>query len=161
MDRKALKAHFASFGSTGHAERAHRLPDALEMLSNPDEDPGAINEFAESGLTSYDDICRIFTEQYFFGCEADDPMNAMAFNAELNPVNARLQAIFASDIGHWDVPDFREVLPEAWELVDDGHLDLTDFKAFTFDNAVNLVSAGNPSFFSGAAVEAAVADHLR
>ena len=32
----------------------------------------------------------------------------------------RLKALFASDIGHWDVPDIREVLPEAWELVEDG-----------------------------------------
>ena len=38
------------------------------------------------------------------------------------PHGARLNAMFASDIGHWDVPDLRGVLPEAWELVEDGHL---------------------------------------
>ena len=131
------------------------------MLSNPDETPESIDEFAESGLTSTDDSYRVFTEQYFFGCEADDPMNAMAFNTEINPGGARLQAIFASDIGHWDVPDFREVLPEAWELVDDGHLDLDEFREFTFGNVTKLVTAGNPSFFAGTVVEDAVADYLR
>ena len=33
---------------------------------------------------------RIFTEQYFFGCEADDPMNALAFDARRNAYGARL-----------------------------------------------------------------------
>ena len=47
-------------------------------------------------------------------------MTALAFDPRRNPLGARLQAIFASDIGHWDVPDIREVLPEAWELVEDG-----------------------------------------
>ena len=108
-------------------------------------------------LTSTDDIYRVFTEQYFFGCEADDPMNAMAFNAELNPGEAKLQAIFASDVGHWDVPDFREVLPEAWELVEDGLLDEDQFRAFTFGNAASLMTATNPDFFVGTAVEDAVA----
>ena len=56
--------------------------------------------------------------QFHFGCEADDPMTALAFDARRNPLGARLRAIFASDVGHWDVPDVREVLPEAWELVE-------------------------------------------
>ena len=77
---------------------------------------------------------RIFTEQYFFGCEADDPMNALAFDGRLNPNGVRLSAVFASDIGHWDVPDFRGVLAEAWELVEDGHITEADFRAFTFEN---------------------------
>ena len=46
--------------------------------------------------------------------------------------------MFASDIGHWDVPDIREVLPEAWELVEDGHINEADFRALTFENACEL-----------------------
>jgi hypothetical protein len=46
--------------------------------------------------------------------------------------------MFASDIGHWDVPDARGVLPEAWELVEDGLLSPADFRAFTYDNARRL-----------------------
>jgi hypothetical protein len=72
-------------------------------------------------------------------------------------MGARLQAMFASDIGHWDVPDFRGVLGEAWELVEDGRLDEEAFRAFTFTNAANLFTATRPDFFAGTVVEDAVA----
>ena len=67
----------------------------------------------------------------------------------LLPGGVRLNAIFASDIGHWDVPDMREVLPEAWELVEDGHLDEDEFRAFTFANAVRTADRGQPRLLSG------------
>ena len=51
------------------------------------------------------------------------------------------------------MPDFREVLPEAWELVDDGHLDRDDFRAFTADNAISLLGGARPDFFDGTVVE--------
>ena len=50
----------------------------------------------------------------------------------------RLRAMFASDLGQWDVPDACAVLPEAWELVERGHVAVDDFKAFTHDNALAL-----------------------
>ncbi len=40
--------------------------------------------------------------------------------------------------GHWDVPDACAVLPEAWQLVERGHVAVDDFKAFTHDNALAL-----------------------
>jgi hypothetical protein len=46
--------------------------------------------------------------------------------------------MFASDLGHWDVPDACEVLPEAWELVERELLSPADFRAFTYDHAVQL-----------------------
>ena len=58
-------------------------------------------------------------EPFYFGCEADDRMNAVAFG-KVNPFGARINAIFSSDVGHFDVPDMRMVLPEAYELVEDG-----------------------------------------
>jgi len=79
-------------------------------------------------------------------------MNAIAFDRDKTPLHARMNAIFASDIGHWDVPDFREVLPEAWELVEHGHMDTADFRAFTCDNVAELLTATNPEFFAGTVV---------
>ena len=38
-------------------------------------------------------------------------MNALAFDTACLPRGARLNAMFASDIGHWDVPDMRERAP--------------------------------------------------
>ncbi len=130
-----------------------RLDDALLMLSDPEEDRSLIDEFAACGVDSTEDIKDLFEQRFFFGCEADDPMNAIAFDRDKIPMRARLNAIFASDIGHWDVPDFRGVLPEAWELVDDGHLDANDFRAFTCDNAIGLLAGARPDFFEGTVVE--------
>ena len=79
-------------------------------------------------------------------------MNALAFDPRINPDGARLRAMFASDIGHWDVPDFTGVLPEAWELVEDGLVDLDQFRDFTFANVVRLFTGTNPAFFDGTVV---------
>ncbi len=59
------------------------------------------------------------------------PAGVGRHDARLNP-GARLNAIFSSDIGHWDVPDMNDVLEEAYELVEHGLLDMNDFKEFTF-----------------------------
>src|SRR5437667_8978241 len=64
-------------------------------------------------------------------------MNATAFGRN-NPFGSKLNAIFSSDIGHFDVIDMRHPLPEAYELVEDGHITADDFRAFTFTNAVKL-----------------------
>jgi len=153
LDRGLLERLLASHAPRQVIEKLDRLDEALFMLSDPDEPAEAIDEFADSGVTSEDDIQEIFEQRFFFGCEADDPMNAIAFDRGKIPRRARLNAIFASDIGHWDVPDFRQVLPEAWELVEDGHLDAADFKAFTCDNAIALLSGANPRFFEGTTIE--------
>jgi hypothetical protein len=80
-------------------------------------------------------------------------MNALAFATDLNPGGVRLPAIFASDVGHWDVPDLRGVLPEAYELVEHGHVDEQQFADFVFANPVRLWAGGNPGFFAGTVVE--------
>lgn len=160
LDRDLLAALFAEHAEGRIRERLERLPLGLHMLSEPIVGDDVVDEFAESLVRSPDDVRTVFAERFFFGCEADDPMAAIAFNTRLNPLGARLPAIFASDIGHWDVPDFREVLHEAWELVDDGHLDLADFRRFTFDNPVALWAGTNPHVFDGTVVADAVAAHL-
>jgi len=156
LDRSLLESLVKEHAAQSVLERFDRLDEALLMLSDPEEDRSVLDEFAESGVANAGEIRDVFEQQFFFGCEADDPMNAMAFDRAKIPQGARMNAIFASDIGHWDVPDFREVLPEAWELVEDGHLDEADFRAFTCDNAAALLQGTNPDFFTGTAVEGAV-----
>ena len=106
------------------------------MLSEPDEDPAQLDEFAGSGFRSPADIRATFARQCFFGCEADDATWALAFAPEYH--GTRLGAMFASDLGHWDVPDATGVLPEAWELVERGLVTTDDFRAFTHDHALAL-----------------------
>ena len=71
-----------------------------------------------------------------------------------------VEAAFSSDFTHFDVPDFREVIPEAFELVEKGFVTEQDFREFTFTNAAMLQTRNNPGFFKGTVVKQAVADEL-
>jgi len=160
LDHSELVTLFERYAQGRVREQIGRIEDGLSMLSETIVGDDTVDEFAESQLSSPRDIRAVFTTQYFFGCESDDPMAALAFDTHLNPLGARLPAIFASDIGHWDVPDIRHVLPGAWELVEHGHLSETEFKAFTFENPVALWAGTNPRIFEGTVVEDAVRHHL-
>jgi hypothetical protein len=109
------------------------------------------DDYAACKITRKEDWIDLYARPYYFGCEADDRMNAVAFG-KVNPFGARINAIFSSDVGHFDVPDMRMVLPEAHELVEDGLITATDFRDFTFANAVRLWGTQNPRFFEGTAV---------
>jgi hypothetical protein len=78
-------------------------------------------------------------------------MNVTAFG-RANPFGARINAIFSSDIGHFDVPDMLSPVPEAYELVEDELITSDDFRDFTFANAVRLWGQQNPRFFEGTRV---------
>ena len=102
-------------------------------------------------ITRKEDWVDLYAKPYYFGCEADDRMNATAFGRN-NPFGSKLNAIFSSDIGHFDVIDMRDPLPEAYELVEDGHITADNFRDFTFANAVKLWGTQNPRFFEGTRV---------
>jgi predicted TIM-barrel fold metal-dependent hydrolase len=136
LDRPQLTDLIRRYGHPEVQERAGDIESALHMLSEPNEDPAQLDEFAASGLHSPADIRATFARQCFFGCEADDPTWALAFAPEYH--GTRLGAMFASDLGHWDVPDATHVLPEAWELVENGLVTTDDFRAFTYENALAL-----------------------
>ncbi len=128
-------------------------------LTLPVADQGADlssrDDWSRCGIESAGDIRDLFIPHFYFGCEADDPMNATAFDTRRNPFGARLNAIFSSDIGHWDVPDMREVTHEAYELVDHGLISAEDFRRFVFENPARMWLGMNPDFFKGTAVEQA------
>ena len=92
-----------------------------------------VDDFSACQITRKEDWVELYAKPYYFGCEADDRMNASAFGRG-NPFGAKLNAIFSSDIGHFDVIDMRDPLPEAYELVEDGHITADDFRDFTFSN---------------------------
>lgn len=153
LDRAYLDELARKYAGDRVRDRLDAIEDALTMLSEPDEPAGQLDEFARTGITRADDIRATFSRQCFFGCEADDPTWALAFDDRWS--GTRLGAMFASDLGHWDVPDARTVVPEAFELVQRGDVRADDFRAFTFENAVRLWGA---AFFAGTAVERAVAE---
>jgi hypothetical protein len=123
---------------------------------------GRYDDFAACGIERAEDIRKLFCRNLYFGCEADDPMNAWGFNARVNPYGAKVKTLFGSDIGHFDVADMREVLPEAHELADEGLITERDFCDFVFTHPVEFWGGMNPDFFKGTRVEkeaaAALAD---
>ena len=63
--------------------------------------------------------------------------------------------------GHFDVIHMNQVLPHAWELVEDGVMSLDDFREFTFANPARFWTSNDPNFFAGTKVEAEVAELFR
>lgn len=119
-----------------------------------------LDDYAACQITQKSDLRDLFTDSFYFGCEADDPMNAWAFSRKNNPFKARINALFGSDIGHFDVQDMTGVLPEAYELIEDELVSAADFRDFTFTNAVRFWGEANPNFFKGTVVESAAAEVL-
>ena len=122
-------------------------PDARKLTGHKTE----LDDFAACKITRKEDWVELFAKPYYFGCEADDRMNATAFGRG-NPFGSKLNAIYSSDIGHFDVIDFRDPLPEAYELVEDGHITEDNFRDFVFANSVRLWGTQNPNFFDGTVV---------
>jgi predicted TIM-barrel fold metal-dependent hydrolase len=118
------------------------------------------DDYIHCNITQKQDWIDLFATPYYFGCEADDAMNAVAFGKTM-PLGARINAIYSSDIGHFDVMDMRDPLPEAWELVEHGHITEDDFRDFTFANAVRLWGTQNRSFFEGTSVAKEAASLLK
>jgi len=157
LDVDALMAFVDQYGDEGTVGRAD---DVRAYFSRPAARPAVLDEFEAVGIETRTDLRDKFVPRFFFGCEADDPLVAWAFNTDVNPMGAKLQPLFGSDISHWDVPDMTNPLCEAFELVEHGLIDEAQFAEFTYSNAVKLHTAANPRFFEGTAVEHSVAATL-
>jgi len=131
----------------GHLEE---MPHAIQMQLGMSEAP---DDWAACGIESAGDIAELFVERFYFGCEADDPSAAWALNRQTNPGGVQLRALLGSDMGHWDVPDVRGILPEAFELVESGQMSREDFRKFMFDFPYEFFAGVNRDFFKGTVVE--------
>ena len=161
LDRSLLRKYVDQYG----------YGDIAAELDRRDGWPAREEDTVDGGVPVHDDYaaCKIarkedwldlYAKPYYFGCEADDRMNVTAFG-RANPFGARINAIFSSDIGHFDVPDMLQPLPEAYELVEDGLITADDFRDFTFSNAVRLWGTQNPRFFEGTRIAREAAALLR
>jgi predicted TIM-barrel fold metal-dependent hydrolase len=157
LDRTLLKTLIDRYGYEDIAAEVARR----DGWPNLDEDlltggDTVLDDFALCGITRKEDWVELFAKRFYFGCEADDRMNAVPFG-RANPFGARLNAMFSTDNGHFDVQDMRKPAAEAWGLVEDGLLTEDDFRDFAFANAVRLWGTQNPHFFEGTAVAGAAA----
>jgi predicted TIM-barrel fold metal-dependent hydrolase len=133
---------------------AFRPECGIEELSKPEH---VVDDFEASGVNSKSEIRAVFSDNFYFGCEADDRATMWAFDPRMG---VRLHPVFSSDFTHFDVPAFDDVIPEAYEMVERGWMSEQDFREFTFTNAARLHTRNNADFFKGTVVESAVASEL-
>jgi predicted TIM-barrel fold metal-dependent hydrolase len=160
LDRDLLDELFSRHGGPAQDRHPDSLGAHIAQLWPDVQDRTRLDDFAAMGVGSVEQLVERFVPSFFFGCEADDRTNVLAFDTRMNPGGSQLHAVFSSDIGHWDVPDMRDVLAEAYEAVEHGAMTDADFRAFVFTNAASMFTDGNPDFFRGTTVETAVTDAL-
>ncbi len=161
VDRKRAARLFQRHGGAVAKALAKSAQRPGADLMGAVEDAADLDDFAACGIRRAEDIRERFVPTFYFGCEADDRMTAVAFDSRLNHFGAKLNAMFSSDIGHWDVTEMKGVVAQSYGLVQEGLLSQRDYAAFMFANAVRLHGGMNPNFFAGTAVEESAAKLLR
>lgn len=161
LDMEQLAELMRRHGGQRYEDKLDELLDCVSMSApfmSPIEAAARESEnerddFIANPIKSAKELRTQFSEQLFFGCEADDPSTVWAFDKH---GNHRLKTLFSSDISHFDVVHMNEVLEEAYELVEHEMITPEEFKEFVFGNIVDLHTAMNPDFFTGTVVEDAV-----
>ena len=125
LDQKLLGELVRQYGNTDMAEAFTQRDAALDTVLSAQGSTAVggidnLDDFSACRITQASDIHDLFVKNFYFGCESDDKMNAWAFNRQCNPFGAQLNALFGSDIGHFDVANMSHVVPEAYELVEKG-----------------------------------------
>jgi len=156
-DRAQMADYFRQYGGRILAAKADQIARSEGHMLGQPEDPAHIDDFAACGVSGTRELAGQFVNSFYFGCEGEDRLTALAFDPKFNFYGEQLRAMFSSDLGHWDVPNMSEVLEETHELVDLGLLQPADFRKFVFSNSAQMYTAMNPDFFKGTIVEEAVA----
>jgi|TARA_B110000467_G_scaffold132496_1_gene127811 predicted TIM-barrel fold metal-dependent hydrolase len=161
LDTELIRAMAAKYGDgilTGDALIGESKTNRMGGILKEEIE---LDEFRRCKIDKKEDIRDLFAQPFYFGCEADDAMNAVAFNTKINHYGAKLNAFFGSDIGHWDVEDIRDCVPDAYKNVEKGLFSDRDFESFMFANPVNLYTRQNPKFFDGTIIEKEVKEFIR
>jgi hypothetical protein len=158
LDENLMRDLFRKYGGGPlDAEKLANKADRSRILwGNPDENPADFDEWAPCKIERKEDIRDLFVRSFYFGCEGDDRVTAWAFDTKKLPFGSRLNAIYSSDLGHWDLPDMRDAAAEAYEMVEKGLFTDENFRDFVFVNGVKHKTDVNPDFFKGTVVEGAV-----
>jgi predicted TIM-barrel fold metal-dependent hydrolase len=151
IDYGVLEAALETYGR-GVTDGVDDLRGEFSRLHATGAPPVARDEWRHLGATDPQDLVDLFSPRMYFGCEADDRMITSAFSPA-NPGTTDLRPVFSSDIGHWDVTDMATVVEESWGLVANGLLTEANYRAFVFDNPVDLLGS---EFFVGTPAERAV-----
>lgn len=159
LDMEKARSLFAEYGDEQTVAKLGNLESAFGV-GRQDVPIEVRDDFSAMGISSAEDIRDLFIPNFYFGCEADDSLAFMAFNRKAYPLRAQVRAIMSFDLGHWDVTDMNGAAAEAYEQLEDGLIDETDFRTFAFSNSVQLYAGPNPNFFDGTRIEAAAKAEL-
>jgi hypothetical protein len=154
IDREMFRRLCREYGDGFTAGRLDGELFLSELEGGGGGEPSEWDEWRACGIESAQDVYERFVPNFFFGCEGDDRVTSWAFDARRNPHGARLNAIYGSDLGHYDLLDMRDAATEAYEGVEQGLMSEADFRDFVFTNPVKLHCGMNPHFFEGTVVEA-------
>ena len=157
LDTDRLWQLIASHGYPALKARGDEAITALQLRDLVERETESLDDYAALEVTNEQELIDLFARNFYFGCEADDPTTGWAFDARMP---ARLKAMLGTDVGHWDVTYFADVLREVWEMVEDGLLSEADLRDLTFRNPLELHTRMNPDFFNGTSIEDAVALEL-
>jgi len=150
LDVEAVLELVDKYGTPDMVRQRDRLG---AHLSREPGRPAVLDEFAQAGITSVEDILEPFENRLSFGCEADDPLIGVGYGLNFEGRRAALRPIIGSDVSHWDAPVMNQVIVEAYELLEHGLLSPEQFKEFTFTNPIRLHGGANPGFFEGTVIE--------
>jgi hypothetical protein len=157
IDQPELRRLIDEYGYDSLKAKADESMQALKLEELTNRETESLDDYALLEVNSKAEMVELFSRNFYFGCEADDPTTAWAFDSRMP---GRLKAMLGSDISHWDVPDFTEVVPEVWEMVEHGLITEQDLRDFTFSNPVRLHGQMNPDFFKGTIVEEAATKEM-
>ncbi len=159
LDEKLFAELAGKFGGKFFVDRLARMKegiDASDLIAGPRNAGADLDEFKHCRIEKESDIKDLFAPNFYFGCEGEDYSVGYAFDSSKHPLRARINAMFGSDIGHFDVEAMSDCVAEAYRLVDEGVISKSDFRDFVFTNPVRLHAEVNPDFFKGTAIESQV-----
>lgn len=151
LDVDAVMGLVAMYGTGEITSDAGRI---REWLARRPGRPAQTDDFFAADVDSPAAIIDPLVSRSFFGCEADDPLVPLAFGLRVGHRDVDLKPLLGTDVSHWDAPVMVDVIPEAFEALDEGRISAGQMRAFVFDNAVQLHGESNPSFFDGTPCEA-------
>jgi predicted TIM-barrel fold metal-dependent hydrolase len=157
LDTQRLRSLIDQYGYDGIKSKGEEAITSLGIDDLTARETEYLDDYALLQVNSPKELADLFARNFYFGCEADDATTSWAFDPRMP---GRLKAMLGSDISHWDVTDFSEVIPEVWEMVEHGLITEADLRDFTFANPVRLHCQMNPDFFEGTIVEEAAAQEM-
>src|SRR5437763_8096847 len=152
LDRKLLmsmveKYRYDDIAEALKARDGWPSPDTQDLTGNRTE----LDDFAACKITRKQDWLDLYANPFYFGCEADDRMNATAFGKG-NQFGAKLNAIFSSALAPFDVSASRAPPPPVHSLVETALPPADDFRDFVFPASVRLWGTQTPRSFEGTRV---------